>query len=246
MPTDAGARAARARSALPPDTQQVVGALSAIPLFQVLGEDSILATARAGSTRKYAAGQIICYQGDPGDRLYVVVEGLVKVVFTSERGDEMVLNTLGRREIFGELALLDGSPRSASVVAVEPTYVFMLLRTRLLELMRQHPRLADEFLRLLGQLVRRLTEQAGDLAFLDLAARLAKLLLQLAEKYGGAQDGVLDRRLTQSDLAAMIGASRPAVNRALQSLAARGLVSVQGHTIKLHDLAGLRKRAELP
>ncbi len=173
------------------------------------------------------------------------MDGLVKVVRSSERGDEMVLNTLGPAEVFGELALLDGSPRSASVVAVEATSVFMLSRATLLELMRQHPGLTDEFLRMLGKLVRRLTEQAADLAFLDLAGRLAKLLLQLAEKHGGAQDSVLDRRLTQSDLAAMIGASRPAVNRALQSLAARGLVTVQGQTIVLRDLAGLRKRAEL-
>jgi CRP/FNR family cyclic AMP-dependent transcriptional regulator len=121
----------------------------------------------------------------------------------------------------------------------------MLLRSRLLDLMHRHPGLADELLRMLGQLVRRLTEQAGDLAFLDLAGRLAKLLLQLADKYGQAQDGVLDRHLTQSDLAAMIGASRPAVNRALQSLATRGLVEVHGHTIKLRDVAGLRRRAEL-
>jgi CRP/FNR family cyclic AMP-dependent transcriptional regulator len=105
--------------------------------------------------------------------------------------------------------------------------------------------LADEFLRMLGQLVRQLTEQAGDLVFLDLAGRLAKLLLQLAEKYGRAQDGVLDRRLTQSDLAAMIGASRPAVNRALQSLAARGLIALQDHAIVIRDVAGLRKRVGL-
>ncbi len=242
MATDASAKST---GGPPLDTQRVAAALSTIPLFQVLGEDGVLATARAGSTRSYAPGQFICYQGDPGDRLYVVVDGLVKVVFTSERGDEIVLNTLGRGEIFGELALLDGSPRSASVVAVEATSLFMLLRTRLLELMRQHPGLADEFLRMLGRLVRRLTEQAGDLVFLDLAGRLAKILLQLSRKYGRARDGALDRRLTQSDLAAMIGASRPAVNRALQSLVARGLITVDGHTIMIRDTAGLQKRAGL-
>jgi CRP/FNR family transcriptional regulator, cyclic AMP receptor protein len=234
-----------AGGAVSPDTQRIVSVLRTIPLFQVLGEEGVLATVREGPTRRYAPGQIICYQGDPGDRLYVVVEGLVKVVLTSERGDEIVLRTLGSAEIFGELALLDGAPRSASVVAVEPTYAFMLLRTQFLALMRRHPGLADEFLRMLGQLVRQLTEQAGDLVFLDLAGRLAKLLLQLAEKYGRAQDGVLDRRLTQSDLAAMIGASRPAVNRALQSLAARGLIALQDHAIVIRDVAGLRKRVGL-
>jgi CRP-like cAMP-binding protein len=242
MAADTDARAGGVR---PAGGDRIAGVLSAIPLFRVLGEQGIASTVRAGSTRAYAAGHIICHQGDPGDRLYVVLDGLVKVVFGSERGDEMVLSTLGRGEIFGELALLDGSPRSASIVAVEPTHVFMLSRATLLDLMRQHPSLTDEFLRMLGQLVRRLTEQTGDLAFLDLAGRLAKLLLQLDEKYGRAPDGALHRRLTQSDLAAMIGASRPAVNRALQSLASRGLVTVQGPTIVLRDVAALRKRADL-
>lgn len=234
------------RDAVSAETERTVDVLRTIPLFKVLGEEGIRALVQAGPSRRHASGHFICYQGDPGDRLYVVVDGLVKVVFTSERGDEMVLNTLGSGAIFGELALLTESPRSASIVAVEPTYVFMLPRARLLELMRQHPGLADEFLRMLGQLVRRLTEQIGDLAFLDLAGRLAKLLLQLADKHGQTQGGVLHRRLTQSDLAAMIGASRPAVNRALQSLAARGLITLRGHTITLRDVAGLRRRAELP
>ena len=225
--------------------QQATEVLRGVPLFAVLGEDGLTAAARAGLTRTYGGGQIICHQGDPGDRLYVVLHGLVKVVFTSERGNEIVLRTLGDAEVFGELALLDGSPRSASVVAVESTQVFMLLRDRLLELMRQNPRLADEFLRMLGRLVRRLTEQAGDLVFLDLPGRLAKPLLQLAGQHGGAGRSVLDRGLTQSDLAAMIGASRPAVNRALQSLAARGYLTVQGQAIKLRDIEGLRRRAEV-
>jgi CRP/FNR family cyclic AMP-dependent transcriptional regulator len=227
-----------------PPAQQGLEVLGGVAPFAVLGADGLAAAVRAGSTRTYGAGQIICHQGDPGDRIYVVLHGLVKVVFTSERGNEIVLRTLGSAEVFGELALLDGSPRSASVVAVESTLVFMLLRERLLELMRQHPRLADEFLRLLGQLVRRLTEQAGDLVFLDLPGRLAKLLLQLADQHGAAGGAVLDRGLTQSDLAAMIGASRPAVNRALQSLAARGYLAVRGQAITLRDLEGLRRRAE--
>jgi CRP/FNR family transcriptional regulator, cyclic AMP receptor protein len=235
----------RDRAATPADTQRIADVLRTTPLFKVLGEEATVATALAGPSRRYAAGQYICYQGDPGDRLYVVVQGLVKIVFASERGDEMVLNTMGTGEIFGELALLTESPRSASAIAVEPTHLFMLPRVRLVQLMGQHPALADELLRMLGQLVLRLTEQVGDLAFLDLAGRLAKRLLQLAEKHGQAEGAVLDRGLTQSDLASMIGASRPAVNRALQALAARGLITLHGHTIELRDAAGLRRRAEL-
>ncbi|HEX5348333.1 MAG TPA: Crp/Fnr family transcriptional regulator [Pseudonocardiaceae bacterium] len=223
----------------------LVEVLAEIPLFQVLSEEGISAAARAGLSRIYAPGQIICYQGDPGDHLYAVIEGLVKIVFTSARGDEMVLNILGPQEIFGELALLDGSPRSASVVALKSTSVFMLPRRQLLELMSVNPGLADEFLKLIGKLVRKLTEKAGDLAFLDLVGRLAKLLLQLSAMHGHVHGVVLDSGLTQTDLAGMIGASRPAVNRALQSLATRGLIALQGRTIVLRDLEALRRRSQV-
>ncbi|MBB5784151.1 Crp/Fnr family transcriptional regulator [Nonomuraea jabiensis] len=232
-------------SGFPSDVQPVASVLAEIPLFRVLGESGIENTARAGIARRYRAGQIIIHQGDPGESLYVVLDGLVKVVFTTEHGDEIVLNMLGRGDTFGELALLDNSPRSASIVTVRPAWVFALPRARLLELMREHPGLADEFLRMLGHMVRRLTDQAADLAFLDLGGRLAKLLLQLADKHG--QDhGVVDLPgLTQSDLAALIGASRPAVNRALQSLVARNLIAVKGRAITLLDVAALRKRGGL-
>ncbi|TMR98656.1 Crp/Fnr family transcriptional regulator [Nonomuraea basaltis] len=233
------------RSGVPHDVRPVAAVLAEIPLFRVLGESGIQSTARAGHARRYRSGQIIFHQGDPGESLYVLLDGLVKVVFTTEHGDEIVLNMLTRGDTFGEMALLDGSPRSASIVTVRPAWVFALPRARLLELMREHPGLADEFLRLLGHMVRRLTGQAADLAFLDLGGRLAKLLLQLADKSGGTQ-GVVDLPgLTQSDLAALIGATRPAVNRALQSLVSRELIAIEGRTITLLDVAALRKRGGL-
>ncbi|GAA2211848.1 Crp/Fnr family transcriptional regulator [Nonomuraea monospora] len=234
-----------ARSGLPHDVEPVAAVLAEIPLFRVLGENGIQSTARAGIARRYRSGQIIFHQGDPGESLYVLLDGLVKVVFTTEHGDEIVLNMLRRGDTFGEMALLDGSPRSASIVTVRAAWVFALPRARLLELMREHPGLADEFLRLLGRMVRRLTGQAADLAFLDLGGRLAKLLLQLADRHGKSDDVVDLPGLTQSDLAALIGASRPAVNRALQSLVSRNLIAVQGRTITLLDVAALRKRGGL-
>lgn len=229
----------------PHDAEHVAAELAAIPLFSALGEEGVARAARAGLSRHYRPGQIIFHQGDPGESLYALLDGMVKVVFSTEQGDEIVLNVLGRGETFGELALLDGSPRSASIVAVRPAWAFALPRARLLELMREHPALADEFLHLLGGLVRRLTEQAADLAFLDLGGRLAKLLLHLAGKHGGADGVVSLPGLTQSDLAALIGASRPAVNRALQSLVARNLIAVEGRTITLLDVAALRRRGGL-
>jgi len=224
---------------------QSVDLLADVPLFRVLGKEGIAAAAQAGSCRTYPPGQLICHQGEPGEHLYVVLEGLVKVVFTSEGGDEMVLNIMGPAEVFGELALLDGSPRSASVVTLQPSSIFVLPRAQLLELISRNPGLADGFLKLIGKLVRKLTEQAGDLAFLDLKGRLAKLLLRISEEDAMVRSVVLDGGLTQSDLAGMIGASRPAVNRALRSFAARGLITIQGRTIVLRDLESLRRRSRV-
>ena len=174
----------------------------------------------------------------------MVASGLLKVVISSEHGDEVVLTTLGAGETLGELALLDGSPRSAAAIAVEPTTVITLSRETVLELLGQHPSVLDALLRSLGGLVRRLTEQAGDLVFLDLGGRVAKLLLHLADAHGnGVGPPTVDIGLSQSDLAAMVGATRPAVNRVLQHMAARSLIAIDGQVIVLRDLDALRRRA---
>ena len=213
-------------------------------LFGSLPDDDLSELAGAARTRTFRRGQYLWYQGDPGDTLLVVCDGRLKVVFGSEEGEEAVLVSVGSCEVIGELAVIDGSRRSASVVAVERTTALVLTRTTVFDAMARHPAVLEAMLRSLGQLVRRLTEQNGDLVFLDLGGRLAKLLLRLAEGQVPAADGiVLDTHLTQSELAAMIGASRPAVNRVLHLFASRGLIRVDGQVIVLQDLSGLRRRA---
>lgn len=219
--------------------------LSSARIFAGLPEGAAARLAEVCVSRKYRRGQYLWYQGDDGAYLVVVASGMVKVVLSSEQGDEVVLVTLGPGETVGELALLDSSPRSASVIAVEPTTVLMLSRATWLDVLNHQPAVLDALLRALGGLVRRLTEQTGDLVFLDLGGRVAKLLVRLADAHGnGASAPVLDLGLSQSDLAAMVGATRPAVNRVLQSMASRGLIAVDGQVIMLRDVAALRRRAE--
>ena len=219
--------------------------LASTQLFAGVDADTLRRVADSCTSRTFGRGQYLWYEGDEGERLVVVASGLLKVVVTSDRGDEIVLSTAGPGHTLGELALLDGGPRSASVVAVEQTSVLLLGRATVLDLMSHHPTVLDAVLRSLGALVRRLTEQTGDLVFLDLGGRLAKVLLRLAADRPAGRDGrvVLDRALSQSDLAAMVGATRPAVNRVLQLLVARGLIAVDGRVIELLDLPGLRRRA---
>ncbi len=229
-----------------PAGPSIVDVLSSAQVFSALPADAIATLADACVTRTYRRGQYLWYQGDEGSHMVVVASGLVKVVISSEQGDEVVLVTLGPGEPIGELAILDDTPRSASVVASEPTTVVMISRATVLDLLNRYPPLLDALLRSLGRLIRRLTEQTGDLVFLDLGGRIAKLLLRLAEpQLAGPGPVVLDLGLSQSDLASMVGASRPAVNRVLQAMASRGLISVNGQVIVLRDVARLRRRAEV-
>jgi CRP/FNR family cyclic AMP-dependent transcriptional regulator len=197
--------------------------------------------------RTFRRDQFLCYQGDPGDSLFVLVDGLVKITVASERGDEMVLATLGAGEVLGELSVIDPGPRSASAVAVQATTALVINRSALLTAMQHSPALLDALLHTLGAMVRRLTEQATDLVFLDLGGRIAKLLVQRAERQSEdpGRRLAVDLQLTQTELAQMVGASRPAVNRVLQGLVGRGVIKVDGRTIEIVDAPALRRRAGL-
>jgi CRP/FNR family transcriptional regulator, cyclic AMP receptor protein len=223
--------------------EDIARVLAATTLFSTLDDATLARLAGQCGQRYVKRGQFLVYQGDPGDRIFIIAEGLAKIVLSSEHGDELVFATVGRNDSLGELAVLDGSSRSASVVAVEPTRVVMLSRATLIQIMTEHPAVLDALMRSLGALVRHLTELTGDFVFLDLGGRLAKVLLRLSRAHGAGPDGaMIDLRLSQSDLAAMVGASRPAVNRALQLLAGRGWISLDGQVIVLRDLDALRRR----
>lgn len=229
---------------LKPD--QAVSYLRKTRLFGDLDPDALARLADRAIERTYKKGQLIFYQGDPAEALFVVIEGRVKVVVVSEEGDEMLLVTLQPVDVFGEVALIDGEPRSASAETLELTRVLVLTRATFLEALRQSPAMTEPLLRSLGAVLRRLTEQTADLVFLDLHGRVAKLLVGLAEKNEAGEDDIeLDMNLTQSDLASMVGGSRQSVNQILRSFERRGYLEMKGRKliIKAPDL--LRKRANL-
>ena len=197
--------------------------------------------------RTFRRGEALFHQGDPGDSLYVLVEGSVAVVVSSENGDRMVLTTLVPPDVLGEIALLDGGPRSASAEAVEETVALVLSRAAFQELMREHPPFVDQLLRSLGALVRRLSEQASDFVFLDLPGRVAKALLRLAEDaVRGSLDGVpVEVNVTQQRLAEMVGGSRQSVNQILHAFAGRDIVELHGRRVLICRPDQLRRRAGL-
>lgn len=227
--------------------EQAAELLGKADLFADLDRAALLSLGERALERRYKKGQIIFHEGDLGDTLYVVAEGRIKVFVTSEDGDEMVLATLRPPDTLGELAVIDGGPRSASAETLEPSTLLALTRPILLELLEGSRAITDALLRSIGKMVRRLTEQASDLVFLDLYGRVAKLLLGFADSCGQKQDDgiLLDLAMTQTDLASMVGGSRQSVNQILRQFEKRGYVELRGRTIVIKQPESLRRRAGL-
>jgi CRP-like cAMP-binding protein len=224
-----------------PAQADLLVALRQVELFAGLDEAVLRQIASVARPREFDRGELLFVEGDVGDALLVLVQGAVTVFRTSPDGERAALTVLEPPDVIGEIALLDGAPRSASVEATEPTTVLSLSRPEFFALLRHQPSVLEPLMRQLGTMVRRLTEQAADHVFLDLAGRVAKSLLRLAAP--GSPPVVA---ITQSRLAEMSGGTRQSVNQVLGGFAQRGLVHLEGRRVLLTDVPGLRRRAHLP
>jgi CRP/FNR family cyclic AMP-dependent transcriptional regulator len=223
-----------------------VEALGRCRLFAGVGPEPLRAMARTLRSRRFRRGEVLFHEGDPGDALFVVASGAVKVVVPSEDGEEAILATLRRGDFLGELALLDGAPRSASAIALEATEALALPRDQFLALVATEPAIRDALMASLAGELRRLTTHVAELHFLDLTGRLAARLARLAEEHGDRlPDGTirLDAPLTQSDLAAMIGATRQSVNKLLGEFETDGLLKMERDVIVVPNLDRLARAA---
>lgn len=208
-------------------------ALVAVPLFAGLPGSARGALARASRRRTYPKGQILCSEGDPGDSLIILEVGQVRVSRFALDGQEIVLSTVDAPAAFGELALLDGAPRSASIAAVTPVTVRLIERGAFLDAVAREPELALELLRALAGMVRATNERLADLLTLDVPGRLAKWLLARATERTAEGHGVVRLTGTQSDLAAELGATRVSVNKALKGFESRGAITVERERVVL-------------
>ncbi|HEX2241107.1 MAG TPA: Crp/Fnr family transcriptional regulator [Actinomycetota bacterium] len=224
--------------------EQAKALLRQSSLFSELSEENLDHLSERVVERTFDKGQTIFNQGELGDSVFVVAKGLVKVMINSPDGEEMVLTTVGPPDIFGELAVLDGGPRSAAAEALQRTTALVIDRQTLADLISQRPELEQALVRSLGKVVRRTTEHVSDLAFLHLPERVAKVLLVLADQRGSTEgdDRVIDIQLTQTDLASMVGGSRQRVNLILRSFKERGYLEFDGRRIVIKRPDLLRKR----
>jgi CRP-like cAMP-binding protein len=228
------------------DARSAVAALAAVPLFAGLDSAALESLARAVRPRRFRRGEVVFHLGDPGDALFVVSTGAVKITLPSESGDEAIIATLRPGDFFGELALLDGAPRSATAVALEPTETLVLPREPFRALVAMEPAIRDALLAALARELRRLTVHVEELHFLDIAGRLAARLAHLAAEHGKpGPDGALrlDAPLTQTDLASMVGCTRQSVNKLLGLFVGDGLIALDREAIVVLDLDGLLRAA---
>jgi CRP/FNR family transcriptional regulator len=219
--------------------------LAQAPLFAALDPDAAEALQSAARTRRFRRGDIVFAEGESGDALYVVIDGKVKIFRTSPDGRENMLAVLGPGEMFGELSLFDPGPRTATVAAITDCSLTSLAHDMLRPWLAGRPELGVQLLQALAQRLRRTNEAMADLVFSDVPGRVAKTLLDLADRFGTpGPDGVrVTHDLTQEELAQLVGASRETVNKALSEFTSRGWIRVDGRAVLLIDQERLAHRA---
>jgi len=235
------------------DASLALAALRACRLFRDLDDRSIALVTAALRPRRFRRGETVFHAGDPGDALFIVAAGQVKIVLPSDEGSEpAILTTIGPGGFFGELAMLDGAPRSATAVALDAVATQVLRRDAFDALIDAQPALRRALLAALAGEIRRITTQVEDLHFLDLPGRLALRILRMV---GDADGGPTDVRsltgehrlpwpYTQSELAGMIGGSRQSVNRLLADLVGQGLLEFEGNQLVIPDAGRLAAAAQ--
>ena len=218
-------------------TQKV---LAGTALFGSLPPAALEAVAAQGVERTYRKGQVLFSAGDEGDALYVLLEGAVKGYATSEDGAELILGIIEPPAVFGEVALGDGGVRSASIEVVAPSRVLVISRPQFFAALGEHPQLVESYITCLVAMIRHLQDRTESFVFLDLQGRVAKLLMDLLEER--SSDGTtLDLNMTQGELAAMVGGSRPSVNQVLKALEGRGYIALEGKQIVVKDADRLHR-----
>ena len=215
------------------------------PLFSSIDADAAQALFASMRPVRLARGHAIFHEGEPGDRLYVIGSGKVKLGRRSSDGRENLLSILGPAEMFGELSLFDPGPRTATATAVADAVLYELSHAELLDWLTLYPGVAKHLLEALARRLRRTNEALADLVFSDVPGRVAKALLDLSTRFGEpvAEGLRVAHDLTQEELAQLVGASRETVNKALADFAARGWVRREGRAVVLLDLDRLERRA---
>jgi len=220
--------------------------LAHVGLFADLSTPELVGLAALMRSRPYAKDEVIYLRGDAGTAFYVIASGRVKIALTSPDGKELILRRLGPGDFHGELALMDDEPRSADAIATESSVLLVLQRDAFRQFLADHPSAAGKLLATMSQYLRRNAELIQDATFLDVPARLARILLELASTPGASElpppGAVIPDRMKQGELAALVGATRESINKWLGAFERQGLIRYEKGQITLLRPSGLKQR----
>jgi CRP/FNR family cyclic AMP-dependent transcriptional regulator len=220
---------------------EIANFLRTVPLFTKLDDAELARFAELTREKSYPKGSVILFEDDPGDSLFIVRDGRVKVVLVGEDGREVILGVLGPGEHFGELSLIDEQPRSAHVIAMEDTNVLVLRSDDFRRRVEANPAVAWVLMQELSRRLRRADGKIHGLALLDVPGRIARLLLDFASDDNGDK---IEKPLTHQTIAHMIGASRETVSRTMRDFQNQGWINVERRRIALADRAALKRCAQ--
>jgi CRP/FNR family cyclic AMP-dependent transcriptional regulator len=221
-----------------------IALLQQIPLFADLSKETLASLAGTLEQRTYRKGQTILRQGEAGESLFVIVSGQVRIYTLSPDGHELSMCIYSKGDFFGEMALLTGQPRSASAEAMRRTETLVLHRLAFHNHLLSHPQAAVRLIETLSQRLRRTTESVEELVSLNVNQRIARKLLELAERYGVEQAGgriLIDLDLSQEAIASLVGTTRESANRALSALRDQGIVQIERVHILVNQPGELEK-----
>ena len=219
--------------------------LKKAPLFAGLEDEAATALSDAMGKLHLNKGDILFHEGDSEDRLYIVVSGKIKLGRTGSAGRENLLAVLGPGQMFGELSVFDPGPRSTTATAVTACELRTLEHDELIPWLTDRPEVAQGLLSQLAARLRRANDVVADLVFSDVPGRVAKQLLELAQRFGDKRDDGMHvhHDLTQEELAQLVGASRETVNKALADFAARGWIRLEPRSVTILDVERVERRA---
>ncbi|MGD8861036.1 MAG: Crp/Fnr family transcriptional regulator [Myxococcales bacterium] len=218
-----------------------------VSLFVDLTDEELDSIAALSHRKRFGAREAIVRQADPGGEMFVIVSGHLKVVSSDPEGRDTALSIMGPGEVFGEVTLLDGGPRSATIIALEPSELLSIRRDAFVRFLETSPGTSIKLLSVLSDRLRRLTERAEDIAFLRVGGRLAKRVSQLADDYGERRaDGSvrISFKLSQQEMGDLVGATRESANKQVRHWEQAGIVSQQSGHLIVHDLERLRELGE--
>ena len=229
-------------------TTLYIDVLNKVPLFAELDEEELRQLASVVREQHYRKNTTIVHVNDPGNALFILKSGLVKVTIEDQHGYEMILRILYPPDFFGDMSLLDGMPRSATVTTQEPTEVLVIHRDHFLLLIEKIPKILLKMTAVLSKRLRRANELIHSLAFFDVYGKVARVLLNLVMEKGRATEAgtVIDMRLTQQELADLAGMTRETMARTLRDFQQAGCIRIESGIITVLEIDMLHREVQMP